>query len=57
MAEGSKIDAVKVIPLLANVKDLKSYLGSIQFYNKFLTPNLSTFIEPLNNLTCKDTNK
>ena len=35
---------------------MTSCLGSIQFYSKFLPPNLSTIIGPLNNLTCQDTN-
>ena len=43
------------MPPPGNGKDLKLYLGSKQFYSKFLPSNLSTIIEPLNNLTCQDT--
>ena len=44
------------MPSPCNVKDLKLYFGSIQFYNKFFPPNFSTTIESLNNLTRQYTN-
>ena len=36
-----------------DVSSLRSFLGSVQFYGKFL-PNLSTVAEPLYHLTKKD---
>ena len=40
------------MPSPTNVPSLRSFLGSIQFYSKFL-PNLSTTLEPLHQLTKK----
>lgn len=54
IAKGSKIDAVMKMPPPTNVSSLKSFLGSVQFYSKFL-PNLSTVLDPLYNLTKKET--
>ena len=48
-AKGQKVDAVKAMPP-ENVASLRSFLGSIQFYSKFL-PNLATITEPLHRLT------
>ena len=50
VAKGQKVDAVKAMPPPENVASLRSFLGSIQFYNKFL-PNLATITEPLHRLT------
>ena len=52
MAKGSKTDAVMNISPPDNVKDLKSYLSSIQFYSKFLL----ICLQLLNNQTRQDTN-
>ena len=41
------------MPVPTNVSSLRSFLGSIQFYSKFL-PNLSTVTEPLHHLTRKN---
>ena len=48
------MDAVKLMPPPENVSTLRSFLGSLQFYGKFL-PNLATIIEPLHCLTKKGT--
>ena len=49
-----KADAVTKMPAPSNVSQLHSFLGSVQFYNKFL-PNLSTISESLYHLTEKHT--
>ena len=54
IAKGPKVDAVKQMPRPQDVSTLKSFLGSVQFYGKFL-PNLSTITEPLFKLTKRDT--
>jgi len=36
-----------------DVSSLSSFLGSVQFYGKFLPPPASTVAEPLHRLTCK----
>ena len=48
------MDAVKLMPPTENVSTLRSFLGSVQFYGKFL-PNLATITEPLHSLTKKGT--
>jgi hypothetical protein len=50
--KGPKVDAVRAMPEPTNVSELKSFLGSVQFYSKFLQ-NLSTVAEPLHRLTQK----
>ena len=50
--KGSKVEAVKKMPPPTDVSSLKSFLGSVQFYSKFI-PNLSTIAEPLYFLTKK----
>ena len=52
IAKDPKVDAVKMMPPPGNVSSLRSFLGSIQFYGKFL-PNLATVTEPLHRLTKK----
>ena len=44
-----KVQAVVEAPSPANVTELWSFLGMLQYYGKFL-PNLSTLLHPLNNL-------
>ena len=46
ISKGPKADAVTKMPAPSNVSQLRSFLGSVQFYNKFL-PDLSTISEPL----------
>jgi len=53
IAKGGKVDAVLSMPRPHDVSSLKSLLGSVQFYSKFL-PNLSTITDPLYLLTRKD---
>ena len=53
IAKGSKVDAVKMMPPPETVSGLRSFLGSVQFYGKFL-PNLATVTAPLHHLTKKD---
>ena len=53
IAKGTKVDAVMNMPAPTNVPSLRSFLGSVQFYSKFLS-NLSTLLEPLYRLTKKN---
>ena len=54
IAKGPKVDAVKKMPAPTNVQSLRSFLGSVQFYSKFL-PNLSTILTALHQLIEKGT--
>ena len=54
ISKGPKADAVTKMPAPSNVTQLRSFLGSVQFYNKFL-PVLSTISGPLYHLTEKST--
>ena len=53
VAKGSRVDAIQLMPAPTDVSSLCSFLGSVQFYGKFL-PNLATITEPLYRLTKKD---
>ena len=48
----SKVKAVKEAPTPQNVSELWSFLGLINYYQKFL-PNLSSVLHPLHRLTTK----
>ncbi|XP_064487549.1 uncharacterized protein K02A2.6-like [Ornithodoros turicata] len=48
-----KVKAVLCAPTPKDKRQLKSFLGMINYYGKFL-PNLSSVLHPLNNLLCKD---
>ena len=48
----SKIKALKQAPVPANVSQLKSFLGLLKYYGKFV-PNLSTVLAPLHSLLHK----
>ena len=52
MKKRGQVEAMLSMPHPTNVSSLKSFLGSIQFYHKFL-PNLATIAEPLTRLTRK----
>lgn len=52
VSKGIKVEAVKNMPPPTDVSSLKSFLGSVQFYSKFI-PNLATTAEPLYRLTKK----
>ncbi|PIK54921.1 hypothetical protein BSL78_08204 [Apostichopus japonicus] len=49
-----KVKAIKEAPAPRNVTELKSYLGLLTYYGKFL-PALSTTLAPLYDLLRKDT--
>ena len=49
-----KMQAIRDAPTPKNVTQLKSFLGLILFYARFI-PNHSTLLAPLNALLCKDT--
>ena len=53
IAKGPKVNDVLKMPAPADVSSLKAFLGSVQFYAKFLPANLSTIAEPLYRLTKK----
>ena len=44
-----KVEAVKKAPLPKNVQELRSFLGLVHYYGKFI-PNLATLLHPLNSL-------
>ena len=48
------MDAVIRMPPPSDVSTLRSFLGSVKFYGKFI-PNLATLLEPLNRLLRKKT--
>ena len=48
-----KMDTVMQAKSPTNVTELKSYLGLLNYYNKFL-PNLATTLHPLHDLLQKD---
>ena len=45
----SKVEAIVKVPKPVNVQELRSFLGLINYYGKFI-PNLSTLLHPLNAL-------
>nr|CAB3249686.1 uncharacterized protein K02A2.6-like [Phallusia mammillata] len=49
--KASKLDAVLNMPAPKDVSALRSFLGSVQFYSKFLPPSFSSIAEPLYRLT------
>ena len=53
VSKGKKVDAVIHRPRLSDVSTLRSFLGSVQFYGKFI-PKFSTLSEPLNRLLRKE---
>ena len=55
ISKGPKADAFIKMPAHSNVSQLRSFLDSVQFYNKFL-PDLCTIPEPLYHLMEKHTN-
>ena len=48
-----KIAAIKRAPMPTNVQQLRSFLGLLNYYRKFL-PNLAAILQPLNDLLRKD---
>ena len=52
ISKGSKVEAVLKMPPPTDVSSLKSFLGSVQFYGKYI-PNLASMAEPLYRLTKK----
>ena len=51
ISKSKKVDAVLSMPALKDVSSLKSFLGSVQFYTKFLPSTYATEAEPLYQLT------
>ena len=54
ITKGHKVDAITKLPAPTNVVTLRSFLGSVQFYSKFIT-DLATLSEPQTHLTRKNT--
>lgn len=52
-ATQEKFAAVEGAPMPQNVQQLRSFLGLLNYYRKFL-PNLATVIQPLNDLLQKN---
>ena len=53
IATPEKLDAIANAPPPSNVQELRSFLGMVNYYGKFI-PNLSTILAPLNALLPKD---
>jgi hypothetical protein len=53
IAKGKKVNDVIKMPPPTDVSSLKSFLGSVQFYAKFLPPDLATISAPLYRLMKK----
>ena len=53
LAKGPKVDAILHTTAPTNLSTLKAFLGSVQFYAKFLPSDLATIAEPLYKLTKK----
>ncbi|CAC5382898.1 unnamed protein product [Mytilus coruscus] len=51
-----KVEAMLKVPELENVKELQSWLGLVNYYRKFI-PDMSTVLQPLNELLTKKSNK
>ena len=49
----SKTDAIVNAPVPRNVQELRSFLGLLNYYGKFI-PNLATVLHPLNSLLRAD---
>ena len=49
----SKVRAIRDAPSPTNITELKSFLGLLNYYHKFL-PNLATILAPLHQLLQKD---
>ena len=47
-----KVEAVQRVHTAHNLKELRSFLGLVHFYGKFI-PNLSTILQPINQLLQK----
>ena len=52
-ATPDKVDAIVQAPAPKNLTELRSFLGLVNYYGKFV-PNLSTILHPLNNLLKSD---
>ena len=50
---GPKVNALNEMPAPHDVSTLRSFLGSVQFYAKFLPPHFASVAEPLHRLTKK----
>ena len=48
-----KVQAIQVVPVPENPTELKSFLGLVNYYRKFL-PDMSTLVNPLNRLLAHD---
>ena len=53
VSKGSKVDAIIKMPPTTDISGLRSFLGAVQFYGKFI-PILSTMTEPLTHLTFRN---
>lgn len=51
--EVSKMEAIKKMPVPKNTSEVKAFIGTINYYGRFI-PNLSSILFPLNKLLRKD---
>ena len=54
-ATDAKLKAIVDAPSPTNVTELRSFLGLLNYYGRFI-PNLASLIHPLNNLLRHDVN-
>ena len=48
-----KVQAIREVPVPENPTDLKSFLGLVNYYRKFI-PDMATLVNPLNRLLSQD---
>ena len=49
----AKVEALLTAPAPCDTTQLRSFLGMLQYYNKFI-PNLASITQPLNQLLCQE---
>ena len=54
VSKGQKLDAVLAMPPPTNVAQLRSFLGHVRFYSKFMPPSLASILEPFHRLLRQD---
>lgn len=53
MRSGKRVEAVKLMPRPQNIQELVSFVGNINYYNKFIE-EFSTIAAPFNELSRKN---
>ena len=53
LVDKAKIEVIQNLPLPATLRDLRSFLGHVGFYRRFIQ-DFAKFSKPLTTLLCKD---